>query len=107
MSNHDHVIEVDEELSQDGLFGATITTPSGKKVEIWAEVELKGKCAVVRQPSIDGVNVSTNALGVAELRGIVKALMEEFDVDCVRIEEARRTSGAFPGRTVRPIRIRR
>jgi len=46
-----------------------------------------------------------NDFGIAGLRKLARAAMEEFDVDCIRIEEARRTSGA--GRTVERIEFRR
>jgi hypothetical protein len=38
---------------------------------------------------------------------MAQAAMEEFDVDCIRIEEARRISGANPGRTIGSIEFRR
>lgn len=41
------------------------------------------------------------------LRDMARAAMEVFDVDGIRIEEARRTSGAGPGRVVRAIEFRR
>jgi hypothetical protein len=38
---------------------------------------------------------------------MARAAMEVFDVDCIRIEEARRTTGAHAGRTVKTITFRR
>ncbi|HYW33535.1 MAG TPA: hypothetical protein VE872_00145 [Candidatus Bathyarchaeia archaeon] len=48
-----------------------------------------------------------NDFGIAGLRKLARAAMEEFDVDYIRIEEARRTSGAGAGRTVERIEFRR
>ena len=74
---------------------------------MWAEVELTGRTAILRQFAIYGVNVGARELGFGALRAMANAAMEEFDVDCLRIEEARRTSGAVPGRTIKFLEFRR
>ena len=99
--------EIDEELSEDDLVAFIVTTPSGKSVQIWTEVKLTGRTAVLHQFAIYGVDVSSGGLGGAELRQMAQAAMEAFDVDCIRIEEARRTSGTYAGRTVKSLRFRR
>jgi hypothetical protein len=99
--------EIDEELSEDDLVALIVTTPSKKRVQIWTEVELDGRTAVLRQFAIYGVGVRPGSLGGTELRQMARAAMEVFDVDCIRIEEARRTTGAHAGRTVKTITFRR
>lgn len=102
-----YVFELDEELSEGDLVGITVTTPLGRTVELWAEVKLVERTAVLRQFAIYGVDLEPGRLGVAALREMAQAAMEAFDVDSIRIEEARRTSGAGSGRTVGPIEFRR
>lgn len=104
---HGFTFVLDEELSEDDLVAVSVTTPSGKTVHIYAEVELAARTVVLRQFAIYGVNVTTGELGATLLRNMARAAMEDFDVDCIRIEEARRTSGARSGRTVRTIEFRR
>jgi hypothetical protein len=94
-------------LSEDDLVALVVTTPSGATVETWAEVELAARTATLRQFAIYGVDTGRGGLGPGMLRGMALAAMESFDVDCIRIEEARRTSPAAPSRTVRPIEFRR
>jgi len=105
--SHGFAFAIDEELSEGDLVAVAVTTPSGKTVQLWAEVELAGRTIVLRQFAIYGVDASPGELGWTVLRGMAHAAMEEFDVDCIRIEEARRTSGARPGRALRPIEFRR
>jgi len=99
--------ELDEELSEGDLVAVVVTAPSGKTVQLWAEVELVGRTIILRQFAIYGVDAAAGELGWTLLRNMAHAAMEEFDVDCIRIEEARRTLGGRPGRTVRPIEFRR
>jgi hypothetical protein len=95
------VFVLDEELSEGNLVAVTATTPSGKAIRVWSEVEIKERTLILRQFFVEG------AVGWAVLRGLAYAALEAFDVDCIRIEEARRISGANPGRTVRLIEFRR
>lgn len=99
--------EIDEELSEDNLVALTVTTPSGKIVQVWTEVELDRRAAVLRQFAIYGVDLGPGGLGGTELRQMARAAMEVFDVDRIRIEEARRTTDAHAGRTVKTITFRR
>lgn len=39
---------LDEELSEGDLVAVVVTTPSGKTVQLWAEVELVGRTIVLR-----------------------------------------------------------
>jgi len=104
---HGFVFVVDEGLCEGALIGLVVTTPAGATVELWSEVELTGRTVVLRQFAIFGVDVSARELGAGVLRAMARAAMEEFDVDRIRIEEARRTSGAVPGRTIPVIEFRR
>jgi hypothetical protein len=101
------VFEIDEELSAGDLLALVVTTPSGETLQLWAEVSLVGRAAVLRQFAIYGMRAAPREVGLTVLRSMARAAMEVFDVDCIRIEEARRTSGANPGRIVRPIEFRR
>jgi hypothetical protein len=104
---HGFVFVLDEELSEGSLVALIVKTPSGKTVQVWTEVELVGRMAVLRQFAIYGVDAAAGEIGPNLLRRLARAAMEEFDVDRIRIEEARRTTGAGPGRTVRAIEFRR
>jgi hypothetical protein len=98
---------IDEELSEDNLVAVIVTTPSGKGVRVWSEVEIVETTIVLRQFAIFGVDSSLGDLGWTVIRGMARAALECFDVDCIRVEGARRTSGANPGRNVPPIEFRR
>ncbi len=104
---HGFSFELDEELSEGNLAAVIATAPAGKVLQLWAEVELIGRTVVLRQFAIYGVNATARELGPTLLRRMAHAAMEEFDVDCIRIEEARRTSGARPGRAVGTVEFRR
>lgn len=84
-----------------------VETPTAQEVQVFAEVELKGRAVTLRQVAVYGVDVGPRALGWPMLRQMVQAAMEEFDVDLIRIEETRRTAGALPARAVAPIEFRR
>jgi len=99
--------ELDEELSAGDLIALRVMLPSGARLQVWTQVELAARIAVLRQFAIYGVDVATGGLGWALLRQLADAAMETFDVDCIRIEEARRTSGAGPGRRVGVLTFRR
>lgn len=104
---HGFTFVLDEELCNGDLVAAIATTPSGRTVQLWAEVELTGRTMVLRQFAIYGVDAAAGDLGWTVLRGMARAAMEDFDVDCIRIEDARRTSGAGAGRTAGTIEFRR
>lgn len=101
------IFELDGDLSDGSLVGLTVTTPDGLAVRVWAEVELDGRVVVLRQFLIDGVNVAVGQFGTSRLRRIADDAMEFFDVDAIRIEEARRTTGANPDRIVPTVPFRR
>ncbi len=96
-----------EDLSEDNLVAVVVTTPDGRALELMSEVDLTGRTLVLRQFAIWGVGVGPGELGWPALRRLVRAVMETFDVDAIRIEEALRTSGANPGRTAKVIEFKR
>lgn len=99
--------ELVEELCEGSLVAVTVTTPAGQRVQIWTEVDLaEARTAVLRQFSIYGESVRSGEMGPAALRQMVRAAMVTYDVDCIRIEEALRISGASRRRT-RPVVFRR
>ena len=86
--------------------------PGGEAILIWAEVELDGRAATLRQPFIGGFDAATGRdtqgrLGLLGLRRLVQEAMEHFDVDRIGIEQARRISGASPGRPIKNLVFRR
>jgi hypothetical protein len=104
---HGFTFEIDEVLSEGSLLGLTVTMPTGAVVELWAEVELRDRTAILSQFAIYAVPASGPGPRPALLRKMALAAMEEFDVDCIRIEEALRTTGPRTGRTVERITFSR
>jgi hypothetical protein len=49
---HRFRFELDEELCEGELVAVIVTTPTGKTVQIYTEVELTGRMAVLRQFAI-------------------------------------------------------
>jgi len=103
----DYVFELDEELSDSDLVALTVTTPLGHRIQVWSQVELNGREVLLRQFAIYGLNMASGDFGLGELRRLVDATMEAFDVDSIQIDETRRTSGAGAGRVLRPLVFRR
>ncbi len=46
------VFELDEKLSDGGHVAMVVTMPSGRRLQLWAEVELVGRRAIPRQFAI-------------------------------------------------------
>jgi len=49
---------LDEELSEADLVAVVVTTPSGQRLQLWAEVELSGRTLTLRQFAIYGPTVA-------------------------------------------------
>jgi len=108
MAKHDgYAFELDDELSEGDLVALRAVAADGHAILLYAQVELTEQTVILRQLAIYGVGTGPGDVGPARLRQLVRALMEEFDVDHIRIEEARRLTGANPNRTVRGISFRR
>jgi len=84
------------------------------EVEVWsgdihivfvADVRLEGDTVVIAELHVEGPGPGT--AGIAILRSTARLVMEHFDVRELRVEGARRTSGAGPGRIPGPFRLRR
>jgi hypothetical protein len=99
--------ELNPVLTADNLVAFAIRVPDGRHVEVWGEVELQGRHVTVRQFAIYGIGFAATELGLTLLREMARAALEAFDVDTIRIDAARRTSGANPGRTAASIEFRR
>ena len=100
--------EIDEGLCLENMGALRITVPSGKAFGILADMRvLDDTTLVLSGLSVYGLNAAPGEIGAVVLRQAIYAAMEVFDVDCIRIEEARRHSGAGPGRAVKPIEVRR
>lgn len=101
-----------DELSEGSLVAITARRSGGGEILIWAEIELDGREAILRQPFISGFDSATNRdlqgqLNQRGVRRLAQEAMEQFDVDCIRIEQARRISGANPGRSIKCLVFRR
>lgn len=101
------VFDLNDKLSEDNLVALDVVLPNGHSLTVWAEVALDGRTVVLRQFAIYSHEDRPNMPGMAMLLRLAEAVMEEYDVDLIRIEEARRTSGANPNRTVKTINLRR
>ncbi len=92
--------DVDAELTAGAIVGVSVTTPEGKVVQLYGDLVLAGRNLVIQQFAIYGEEVAPGYLGAATLRAMARDAMETFAVDSIRIEEARRISGANPGRAI-------
>jgi hypothetical protein len=91
---------IDDELSGGELVGVVVQASNGLDLVLWAQVELTGREVVLRQMYFEQRNAGDGSvLGMRS--ALAQAAMEVFDVDRIRIEGARRTSGIRPGRIVR------
>jgi hypothetical protein len=57
VGRHGFSFAVNSELTDDKYLAIVATTPDGKILELWAEVELTGRTAILRQFAIYGANV--------------------------------------------------
>jgi hypothetical protein len=101
------IFDLNERLTEGNLVALDVILPNGHSLTLWAEVALEGRIAVLRQFAIYSHEERPNMPGMTTLFRLAQAVMEEFDVDLIRIEEARRTSGANPNRTVQTIDLKR
>src|SRR5438132_10336228 len=85
-SEHGFLFPLDEELSEHNLVAVVVTTPTNRAIQIWTEVELAGRTAILRQFAIYGIDAAPRHIGAVTLRAMARAAMEEFNVDCIRIE---------------------
>lgn len=107
MSDDSLLFEIDPGLSSDDLVALTVTLPGGETLSIWSQVELAGRTAILRQFAIYGADDQHLRIGPRLLREMIRTALEVFDVDCIQVVEARRTSGAGPGRIVPRLTFRR
>ncbi len=99
-------IHIIGELSEGAVATALLETSVGTML-VMAEVVLDGRCLALRALHMQGDDVGINDVGVVGLRRAMREVMEELDVDEMVIEGSRRTTGAGPGRTPRPLRFAR
>lgn len=107
MSPAGFVFEEEPDLTGGDLLAPIVTLPNGEQLRLWSQVELVRDEVILRQFSIYGAQDGPLKLGVAMLRRLAQAAMETFDVACIRVVEASRTSGASPGRRPPTITFRR
>lgn len=98
------------EDSEGDIIEAEIKLSEGSLMVI-GEVELIDREIVVKGMSTHGTNgLWTNRAGNIGLRRIARGVLdlEEFrDVEAIVIEGSKRTTGANPGRTPKPVRFKR
>ena len=90
-----------DELTDDPVVTIEISTPAGT-IKFMAEAEEAGAVLILRGAHVQGEAVGQ--IGVANLRAIVRIVVERLGYDAIEIEGAARTTGANPGRI--PSRIR-
>ncbi|MCA7119923.1 MAG: hypothetical protein LGL72_11070 [Acidibrevibacterium sp.] len=78
---------------------------SGLTLEVVADVRINGEIMVASNVHIQGPG--KNCVGWPGLRQFAEDLIEELELDELRIEGAPRTSGAGPGRKPCPLVFRR
>jgi hypothetical protein len=99
--------QLNASLTEDNLLVFNVRIPDGRRVDIMGEFELDAGQVTIRQFAIYGVGFAARDLGPSSLREMARAALEGFDVQTIRIDAARRTSGANPGRTTASIEFRR
>jgi len=94
-----------EELEIDAAGAVRAVLRNGEHaVEFVADFELGDRHAVLSGLHVYGAG--PNSLGTTGLRVLIRWVMEQLDVDELRIEGATRTSGASPGRRPTPLVFR-
>jgi CBS domain-containing protein len=96
---------VDEDTS-DPVTTIEVTTPHGALL-IMGEPRESGRILIAAGVHISSRGVKPNDIGIANLRLIAQAIMEELDYDEIHVEGEVRTTGAKPGRRPRPLRFAR
>ena len=71
-----------------------VRTPLGL-IEVMAAIDVLGRTIILRRAHIQSA-AGTNATGIANLRTIADAFLQEFDYDLLEIEGEVRTTGASP-----------
>lgn len=99
-------LTVVEDQSEGDILTLRLMTPSGR-LDVQAEAHLDQRTLTLARFNIEGVNIGVNQVGPGGLRRLAQLAMEVFDVDCLRIDPARRTSGAGRFRYSAPLTFRR
>ena len=99
-------IVVDDDLSDDPVVTATITTPAGR-LRVMAAVSLEGRTLVLAGLHMHGDHIGPRGFGMVNLRRLADAVMEVLACDEIVVEGATRTSGANPGRVPERLRFKR
>jgi hypothetical protein len=81
-------------------------TPAGLLFAM-AEVVEAGRAMQLRGLHLHGEHAGPNDIGAANLLVLIAAFMEAMDVDELVVTGAARTTGAHPGRAMRPLRFTR
>ncbi len=99
--------EIDDELSKGEFIAAVVKSPGNDDLQVWANAELKHRELILRGLGIFPVSGNRMHFGARYFRELIRAVMETFDVDIIRIEETRRISGSCPGRTLPSTKLTR
>lgn len=90
-------IVVDDDLSDDPIVTAEISTPAGR-LKLMADVDIVGRRLRLKGLHMHGDGFGPSEFGAGNLRRLTEAVMERLDCDEIIVEGAARTSGANPGR---------
>lgn len=99
-------VEIDNSLTADPVVTVVFQTPIGH-VTVMAELIVRNNHALAGRLHIHGTSFEPGELGISGLRALAFRAMEILDVSSIQIDGARRTTGANPGNTPRPIRFTR
>lgn len=98
------IVGLDDGASAGDLVTVVFDTPAGRIIAIGA-VSIADQTLSVRGLSIQGA--AANAVGLVNLRILIRHVLERLDCHEARIEGALRTTGANPGHAPRVIRVTR
>jgi len=76
-----------------------------RELQLMAEFELLGSTIVARRAHLQGSG--RNTIGVSLLREIAELMLAKVGYDELIVEGFRRTTGAGPGHTPKPLRFKR
>lgn len=95
-----------EDQSEGDILTVRLIMPSGQ-LDVQAEAHLDQRTLTLARFNIEGIDIGVNDVGAGGLLRLAQLAMEVFDVDCLRIDPSRRTSGARRFRYTAPLTFRR
>ena len=100
-------IRIDVYDGEDDVVMATVETPIGR-LHLSCNVSSEGdRKLAFRRVHVQSDDIAPNEFGLVNLRNLVRAIAEFYDVDELVVAGAKRTSGANPGKIPRVARYAR